>query len=296
MVQILKRDKGTGMKILVTGGKGMLGRTLIDNLTSRGHEAIAADLPETDILDAASLERTFATFKPDAAVHCAAMTKVDDCETMREKAFRLNRDGSAATARACLEHGAKLIAISTDYVFAGDAPESHAYSETDKPAPKTVYGQSKLAGEEAVLSILPDATILRIAWLYGRGGPSFVHTMVSLGKKSGAPLKVVDDQRGNPTSCDAVADEIAFLLQNPHPGVIHGTCEGTTTWYGFTKEIFQTLHLSREIVPCTTAEFPRPAPRPANSALSKDLLRSLGFEPRPWRDALNDFLVKEKFT
>ena len=279
-------------KILITGGKGMLGRTLQRELAD--HDLFVADLPETDMLDADSLGRAFAAFRPELVIHCAAMTKVDDCETNRELAYRLNETGSANVATACRAAGARLIAISTDYVFAGDAPSDYAYAETDAPAPRTVYGASKLAGERAVLSILPEAVVLRIAWLYGAGGPSFVHTMAKLGAQDGAPLKVVDDQRGNPTSTVAVAGAVKFLLSHPEVrGVVHGTCEGVCSWYDLTCELFRLLGLTRAVTPCTTAEFPRPAPRPANSALAKNVLHALGFAMPDWRAALADFVAKE---
>ena len=159
------------------------------------------------------------------------------------------------------------------------------YAETDFPRPQTVYGKSKLAGERSALDILPHATVLRIAWLYGAGGPSFVHTMAKLGAQDGAPLKVVDDQRGNPTSTDAVAGALAFLLDHPEiTGVVHGTCEGVCTWYDLTVELFRLLGLKRPVTPCTTAEFPRPAPRPANSALAKTVLAAHGYAMPRWQD------------
>ena len=160
--------------------------------------------------------------------------------------------------------------------------------------PRTVYGASKYAGEQAVRATLPDAVVLRIAWLYGAGGPSFVHTMAKLGAQVGPPLKVVDDQRGNPTSTDAVADVIAFLLAHPEiTGVVHGTCEGECSWYDLTVELFRLLGLKRPVVPCTTAEFPRPAPRPANSALAKTVLHAQGYSTPPWQTALADFVARE---
>ena len=287
------------MRILVTGGKGMLGRTLQREL--RGHELFVADLPETDMLDAASLGAAFASFRPEAVIHCAAMTKVDDCETNRDLAYRLNEEGSRNVARACRDSGARLIAISTDYVFSGErgaaAPgDAHedGWRETDEPAPRTVYGASKLAGERAIFEALPDATVLRIAWLYGAGGPSFVHTMAKLGAQDGAPLKVVDDQRGNPTSTKVVADEIKFLLAHPSVGgVVHGTCEGVCSWYDLTVELFRLLGLTRRVAPCTTAEFPRPAPRPAYSALANTVLALNGYRAPSWRAALADFVKAE---
>lgn len=288
------------MRILVTGGKGMLGRTLRRELA--GHDVLSLDLPDVDILDIASLHGAFRSFRPEVTVHCAAMTKVDDCETSREMAFRLNEDGTRNVAEACRETGSRLIAISTDYVFSGDADAAIAegkheegWKETDDPSPRTVYGASKLAGERAVFEILHDAAVLRIAWLYGAGGPSFVHTMAALGAKDGPPLKVVDDQRGNPTSTKVVADEVRFLLERPYvSGVVHGTCSGVCSWYGLTVELFRLLGLSREVVPCTTAEYPRPAPRPAYSALSNTVLGLLGYSTPDWRTALSDF-VKEEF-
>ena len=277
------------MKILVTGSKGMLGRTLARTLPCEGF--YGADLPETDILDTASLQRAFDAFRPDAVVHCAAYTNVDRCESDPEGAFRLNRDGSANVARACARHSARLVAISTDYVFSGTpgAPRD----EADPPGPATVYGKSKLAGEQAVQAELPDAAIVRTAWLYGPGGPSFVHTMAKLGAAEGAPLKVVDDQRGNPTSTAALSKAIAFVLENGMRGIVHGTCEGVCTWYGFACEIFRLLGLKRGVQPCTTAEFPRPAPRPADSALAKNALAARGFRMPDWRDALKEFLKDE---
>lgn len=279
-------------RILITGGKGMLGRTLQRKLAE--HSLFIADLPEADICDRDAFDAVCAGFHPDAVIHCAAMTKVDDCETKSDLAFRLNRDGSANVAWACHRCGARLIAISTDYVFSGDLPADRAWRETDEPAPRTVYGSSKLAGERAILETLPSATVLRIAWLYGAGGPSFIHTMAKLGVQDGPPLKVVDDQRGNPTSTSAVADAVAFLLDHPDvAGVVHGTCEGVVTWYGLTCELFRLLGLKREVVPCTTAEFPRPAPRPANSALAKTVLGSLGYRMPAWQAALADFIATD---
>ncbi len=294
------------MKILITGGKGMLGRTLRRRFAD--HELFVADLPEVDILDRAALAETFAAFKPDVVIHCAAMTKVDDCETNEELAFRLNGMGSLNVATACRNCGARLIAISTDYVFSGDTrewalcpggprDEGAGWRETDVTFPRTVYGKSKLAGERSVLDILPEAVVLRIAWLYGAGGPSFVHTMANLGAQEGEPLKVVNDQRGNPTSTDAVADEIAFLLEHPEiRGVVHGTCAGVCSWYDLTVELFRLLGLTRGVNPCTTEEFPRPAPRPANSALEKTVLVAHGYRPQPWQDALAAFVKTEFVT
>ena len=282
------------MKILITGGKGMLGRTLQKELGD-GNEIVVADLPEWDITDSDALTAKTIAAAPDVVVHCAAMTKVDDCETNRELAFRLNEEGTRNVALASKASGARLIAISTDYVFSGEPPrEPWAWSETDIPRPRTVYGASKFAGEQMIQMILPESVILRIAWLYGSGGPSFIHTMARLGAQEGAPLKVVNDQRGNPTSTKAVADVIRFLLGKPDvSGIVHATCEESCTWYDLTVELFRLLGLKREVVPCTTEEFPRPAPRPRNSALKKSVLNLLGYRTPRWQDALRDFVDKE---
>ena len=281
------------MKILITGGKGMLGRTLQREL--KGNEIVVADLPEWDITDDAGFVAKVGEVKPDLIIHCAAMTKVDDCEQKRDLAFKLNEEGSRNVALAAKVCGSRLFAISTDYVFSGEPPkEPWAWSEMDIPRPRTVYGASKFAGEQMIQMILPEAVIIRIAWLYGSGGPSFVHTMVKLGAQEGAPLKVVNDQRGNPTSTKAVADVIRFLMTKPDvSGIVHGTCEDQCTWYDLTVELFRLLGLKREVVPCTTEEFPRPAPRPRNSALKKSVLNLLGYRTPNWKVALAEFVKSE---
>lgn len=284
------------MKILITGGKGMLGRTLQKELAD--HEIVVADLPEWDITNDAAFTEAVVKEAPQVIIHCAAMTKVDDCETKRELAFKLNEEGTRNVALAAKMAGARLIAISTDYVFSGEPPkEPWAWSETDIPRPRTVYGASKAAGEQMIQMIHPDnSVILRIAWLYGSGGPSFVHTMAKFGAQEGAPLKVVDDQRGNPTSTKVVADVIKFLLTKPDvSGIVHGTCEDQCTWYDLTVELKRLLgeRFPREVVPCTTDEYPRPAPRPKNSALKKSVLNLLGYRTPNWKTALADFVAAE---
>lgn len=281
------------MKILITGGKGMLGRTLQKEFAE--HELIVADLPDWDITDDTGFVEKVGAARPDLIIHCAAMTKVDDCEAKRDLAFKLNEEGSRNVALAAKMSGARLFAVSTDYVFSGEPPrEPWAWSETDIPRPRTVYGASKFAGEQMIQMILPEAVIVRIAWLYGSGGPSFVHTMAKLGAQEGSPLKVVNDQRGNPTSTKVVADVLKFLVAKPDvSGIVHATCEEQCTWYNLTVELFRLLGLKREVVPCTTAEFPRPAPRPRNSALRKSVLNLLGYRTPPWKDALAEFVKNE---
>jgi len=276
------------MKILITGGKGMLGQTLQRVLSE--HPLAIADLPEVDITCEASLREAVQAFQPTHIIHCAAMTQVDLCETERERAFRINAYGSENVAKASQACGAHLIAISTDYVF--DGTLTRPYLETDRPNPKTVYGASKFAGEQAIQHYASAYTIVRTAWLYGEKGPSFVHTMIKLGQQENEmPLRVVDDQIGNPTSTDALAALIVRLIKYPIRGIVHGSCEGEATWYEFAQEVFRLKNLGRQLLPCTTAEYARPTPRPANSRLEKGAIRAAGFPAMPdWREALATFL------
>ena len=280
------------MKVLLTGGKGMLGRTLCAELTD--FEVIPTDLPEADITDAAGFDALLKQIKPDAVIHCAAMTAVDKCETEIDFAYKLNAFGTANVASACHRNGIRLIAISTDYVFEGNS--DRPYNEFDTPnGGNTIYGKSKFAGEEAIRRHCPNHVICRISWLYGAGGPSFVHAMLKLADGTREELKVVADQIGNPTSCLAVARQLRNILNNRQlVGTYHLTCEGETTWAGFAQEIFRLRKVQQKVVPCRTDEFPRPAPRPANSRLDKMMLRLAGLPPMPhWQEALAEFLEKE---
>jgi dTDP-4-dehydrorhamnose reductase len=265
----------------------MLGRTLIRRLSA--HDIHIADLPEADITEKNIIREVFQTIKPDVVVHAAAMTAVDACETKIERAFLVNAQGSANVAEAAARTASRLIAISTDYVFDGSL--DRPYHEEDTPNPRTVYGQSKLAGEQAICRICPEAAILRTGWLYGPGGPSFVHTMLRLGREEGDPVRVVNDQAGNPTSTEALSDLIAEFIDRHEPGIFHATCEGEAAWCDLASAVFKLKGFNRAVVPCTSREFPRPAPRPANSRLEKKALRLKGYTPLPnWRQALEDFL------
>ena len=282
------------MKVLLTGGKGMLGRTLVNELTD--FEVIPTDLPEADITDAAAFDALLKREKPDVVIHCAAMTAVDKCETEIDLAYKLNAFGTANVAAACHRNNIRLIAISTDYVFEGNS--DRPYNEFDiANGGNTIYGRSKFAGEEAVRRHCPDHVICRISWLYGQGGPSFVHSMLKLADGTRPELKVVADQIGNPTSTTAVARQLRHILKHRElVGTFHTTCEGEASWADFAAEIFRLLGIEQKIVPCTTAEFSRPAPRPANSRLDKMMYRLAGLPPMPhWKDALKEFLTTPYF-
>ena len=280
------------MKVLLTGGRGMLGRTICEELAD--FEIVPTDLPEADITDENGIDTVLREHRPDAVIHCAAMTAVDKCEEAVDLAYRLNARGTANVASACDRQGIRLIAISTDYVFEGDG--DRPYSEFDvATGGRTVYGKSKFAGEEQVRALCPDHVVCRISWLYGKGGPSFVHAMLKLADGSRPILKVVADQHGNPTSAYAVARELRAILRRPNlRGTFHVTCEGEATWAEFAEEIFRLAGKDQGIEPCTTEEFPRPAPRPRNSRLDKMGLRLANLPPMPhWKDALAEFMKRE---
>lgn len=289
------------MRVLLTGGKGMLGRTILRVLNGKTttdgkrFEIIPTDLPEADITDENCIDAVIKTHAPDAVIHCAAMTAVDKCETEVDLAYKLNARGSANVATACNRHNVRLIAISTDYVFEGSA--NRPYNEFDETTGgNTVYGRSKFAGEQQIRALCPNHVIARISWLYGFGGPSFVHAMIKLADGTRPELKVVADQIGNPTSAIAVARKLGEILERPNLcGTFHMTCEGEATWAEFAAEIFRLTGKNQKIVPCTTEEFPRPAPRPKNSRLDKMGLRLAGLSPMPgWKEALAEFMSEEQ--
>ncbi|MEU3653080.1 dTDP-4-dehydrorhamnose reductase [Streptomyces sp. NPDC032161] len=276
---------------LVTGAAGMLGRDVLARLADEDVTAVAADRRAVDVADPGSVRAAFEEHRPAVVVNCAAWTAVDDAETTEASALLVNGTGPEVLAAACHEHGAVLLQVSTDYVFAGDAEKP--YAEDDPTGPRSAYGRTKLAGERAVLGTLPDTGyVVRTAWLYGAGGGNFVRTMIRLeGVKD--TLDVVDDQRGQPTWTVDLADRLvrlgqAALAGTAPAGVYHGTGGGETTWFGLTREIFRLLGADPERVrPTTSAAFARPAPRPAYSVLGHDRWSMAGIEPiRDWREAL----------
>ncbi|WP_406439766.1 dTDP-4-dehydrorhamnose reductase [Streptomyces sp. NBC_01613] len=281
------------MRWLVTGSGGMLGRDTVDELARRGEDVLGLDHRALDITQPEAIGAVFAEHRPDLVVNCAAYTAVDDAETDEERALRINGDGPRLLARACAKSGARLVHVSTDYVFPGDARTP--YPEDHPPAPRTAYGRTKLAGERAVLEELPAASaIVRTAWLYGVHGRSFVRTMIDLESRRDT-LDVVDDQRGQPTwSADVaacVADLGPHLGRGAH-GVFHATSSGEATWYELARAVFHDLGADPDRVrPVGSEAFPRPAPRPAYSALAHGRWQEVGLSPpRDWRAALHEAL------
>ena len=281
------------LRWLVVGANGMLGTELMRLLD--GRNVTGADLPAIDITDPASVETVLTDV--DVVVNCAAYTAVDDAETNESIAFRVNAVGPAILARRCNEIGAKLVQISTDYVFDGTAPDP--YQEGAQPNPQSAYGRTKLAGEWAVRAELPtNYWILRTAWLYGEFGPNFVKTMVGL-EGSRPELSVVDDQHGQPTWARHLAQRIIDVVDADVPsGIYHATSSGATTWFGFTRAIFEQLGADpNRVQPTTTDAFPRPAPRPANSVLRHDQWTHVGLAPLPdWREGLTSAWQTGGFT
>ncbi|MEV5427846.1 dTDP-4-dehydrorhamnose reductase [Streptomyces sp. NPDC052701] len=282
------------MRWLVTGAGGMLGRDVVDELTRRGEHVTGLDRAALDVTRPEAVGAAVADRRPDIVVNCAAYTAVDDAESDEERALRVNGDGPRLLARACAAHGARLIHVSTDYVFSGDA-RTTPYPEDHPPAPRTAYGRTKLAGERAVREELPGASvILRTAWLYGAHGTSFVRTMIGLEARRDT-VDVVDDQRGQPTWSADVAERIADLgprVGSGAHGVLHATGSGEATWYDLAREVFRLIGADPERVrPTTSAAFVRPAPRPAYSALAHGRWQEIGLPPlRDWRAALHEAL------
>ena len=279
------------MKILITGAEGMLGRTLPSYLLT--DELILPKRSELDIRDEQAVLTYFSSKEPQLVIHCAAMTDVDRCENETQLAWDTNALGTRNVALAAQKIQARLINISTDYVF--DGTSDRPYSEFDSAnGGSTVYGKTKIAAEQYVSPICSNYVNLRISWLYGKGGPSFVHTMLALAEKGLPKLKIVDDQIGCPTSTDAVAHAIVNLITRPRfSGTVHATCEGETSWYGLAKKVFELRNIPQTIVPCTSEEYPRPAKRPKNSRLENRVLRMLNLPSMPhWEEALKDFLQK----
>jgi dTDP-4-dehydrorhamnose reductase len=283
------------MKLLIIGCNGMLGNDMVAEARKAGHVVFCIDHPEIDITIPDSVKSHAETLRPEAIVNCAAYTAVDQCETNRETAFAVNGAGAGNIARAASGIGAKLVHISTDYVFDGKAIKP--YVEDDPTNPASVYGQSKLEGEKLVMKNCGQAYILRIAWLYGKNGNNFVKTIRSIGRKNAVekkPLKVVNDQWGTPTWTKEVCRQILKLLETGHYGLYHATNEGRCTWFDFAKKIIASAGIPCEVLPCATKEFPRPAPRPAFSVLENRNLKRLGLNVmQDWEKAFEEFLRLE---
>jgi dTDP-4-dehydrorhamnose reductase len=286
------------MRLLVTGAGGQLGADLVRVAGGRsgGHEVVGLSRAELDVADPAAVEKAVVDVRPDLVLNAAAYTAVDAAETDEATAALINAEAPATLARVCALHDAGLVHVSTDYVFDGAA--DRPYEVAAPTGPTSAYGRTKLAGERAVRSLLPERSwVVRTAWVYGESGGNFVRTMVKLaGIKD--TLDVVDDQRGSPTwSRDLATGLLALAAARPAPGVYHCTNGGQTTWYGLARAVFSEIGADPERVrPTTTDKFPRPAPRPAYSVLSGAGWTAAGLPaPRPWREALHAAFAEVSF-
>lgn len=292
--------------IWLAGGRGMLARAIQARLDVLGVSWVATDA-ELDIAERERVAEFARAHRPVAIVNAAAYTRVDDAEAHEADAVRVNADGPENLAIVAEELGVPLLHFSTDYVFDGAA--SAPYSEAAATNPRTAYGRSKLMGEQRVLKRLDGALgyVIRTSWLYGCGGPNFVKTMVTLMRER-EELKVVGDQHGRPTYTVDLAEAAARLLgleggERAAAGLYHFANAGQTSWHGFAEAILEASRKlgldvrTARVLPCTTAEYPRPAPRPAYSVLDTGRIEQvLGRAPRVWREALSDYLIREFVT
>lgn len=276
------------MKVLVTGATGQLGCDVCRVLNARGIGHVGVSSREFDLTDSAAVSAYMAAYRPDAVIHCAAYTKVDLAEDEQARCMAVNAQGTACVAKACKDCGAKLLYISTDYVFpgAGEAPYG-----TDAPTgPVNVYGLSKLAGEEAVRETLAAYFIVRISWVFGVNGNNFIKTMLKLGE-SRQEVSVVADQIGSPTYTADLAPLLCDLVKTERYGTYHATNEGFCSWVELAEEVFRQRGMAVRVNRISTAEYPTRAARPLNSRLSKASLDACGLERLPdWKDAVARYL------
>lgn len=280
------------MRILITGANGQLGRQLTKVYKDTDSELLLTDVGVSgmDALDITDIKRVYEYVnekKPDLIINCAAHTKVDKCEAEYDKAFRINAIGPKNLAEASNSIGAEIVQISTDYVFSGEVNKE--LTEFDVPEPKTVYGVTKLYGENMVKELNPKHYIIRTAWLYGDGN-NFVKTMLKLSKEHDT-IKVVNDQIGTPTSTVDLANVIVKIVSEKNYGLFHCTCKGKCSWYDFACEIFKLKSISVNVVPCTSDEYVTPAKRPKFSVLRNYMLEmTTGDITRNWKDSLEEYL------
>ena len=276
------------MKVLITGANGQLGRELTNQYKDKkGIDLILAKREDLDISNVKEVYSFVNENKPDVIINCAALTAVDKCESEIDMAYKINTIGPKNLAIAANEIGAEIVQVSTDYVFDGNLNKS--LTEFNEVNPQTIYGRTKLEGEILVKNDNPKHYIVRTAWLYGDGN-NFVKTMINL-SKTHKTMKVVNDQKGTPTSTVDLAKVIIQLIDDKNYGLFHCTCKGECTWYEFTKEIFRLKGIDTEVLPCTTDEFPRPAKRPEYSVLRNYMLElTTGDTTRTWQEAIGEYL------
>ncbi len=274
--------------VLVTGVHGQLGRSVEKAARRRGMTVAGHDLDTLDICDPEAVLALTKKTRPAVLINCAAFTAVDDCEAREDEAMAVNGAAVGNLATACATWDTRLIHLSTDYVFDGNG--QRPYREDDAVAPASAYGRSKLEGERRA-SLAPNHLIVRTAWLYGHGGHNFVEAIRGQIESGANSLRVVADQIGSPTFCDDLAEALLGLSATAASGIVHATNSGHVSWHGLAIEIARRLGSDAKVQPVTTAEFPRPAPRPAYSVLDNTLLNRLLDRRMPsWEDALARYL------
>jgi dTDP-4-dehydrorhamnose reductase len=277
------------MRILIFGATGLLGKELLREWS--GDSVVGIGSRDADLRDAGRVAAVIDEYRPDWIVLAAAYTDVDGCESNPEQAFAVNRDGALNIARAAKDSGARLILLSSDYVF--DGTKTTPYEVDDLRNPQSVYGRSKAEAEIGLLELLPEVCIVRTSWLFGSGGKCFPDTILKLAATRPA-LDVVNDQRGCPTYAVDLAQAIIQLCRKNASGIVHATNAGDCTWYDFACEIVRGAGLATAVRPVSSEQVKRPAPRPAYSVLSAASLRALRIEMPSWRDALQRFLYERQ--
>lgn len=276
------------MKLLVTGVKGQLGYDVCKVLSARGIEHRGVDIEDFDITNAQAAHDYIAAYRPDGVIHCSAWTAVDHAEDELEKVRAVNAEGPRNIASACKEIGAKLVYISTDYVFPGTG--DRFYEPDDPTGPLGAYGVTKLEGEQAVQALLERYFIVRVSWVFGKNGNNFVRTMLRLAETK-SELNVVCDQIGSPTYTADLAPLLCDMVESEKYGVYHATNEGICSWAEFAEEIFRLAGKDVKVNPVPTSEYPTRAVRPLNSRMSKAKLEEMGFSRLPdWHNALVRYL------
>jgi dTDP-4-dehydrorhamnose reductase len=274
------------MRVTLFGASGLLGQDLVRELG--GEQLTALSSKDGDLRDCARVRDVIRDSRPDWIILSAAYTDVDGCESNRDRAFAVNCEGAINVAQAAREAGSRLLFLSTDYVF--DGTKQSPYQTTDPRNPPSVYGESKARAEERLLEILPEVCIARTSWLFGHGGKCFPATILKLAS-SRPEISVVNDQRGSPTFTRDLASALVQLCRASAHGIVHATNSGNSTWYDFATEIVRLAGLATVVKPVTTAEFPRPARRPAYSVLSPDSLHAYNIQMPEWQDALRRYLA-----
>jgi dTDP-4-dehydrorhamnose reductase len=280
------------MKVAVIGCKGMLGSDLMSVCKAANFETLGLDLPECDIRDFKAFELQMP--QVEWMVNCAAYTRVDEAETHREEAFAVNAEGAHVVARVCSRRHVRLLHISTDYIF--DGRKSRPYSERDSPAPLSVYGASKLAGEKAVRAEGGQYLVVRTQSLFGVRGPNFVRGIVKQLQQGVTPLRVVRDQVSAPTYARHLAAALVDLMKRDQEGVVHVASSGECSWFDFAKAIAARIRPKAEIQPIEASELLRPAPRPAYSVLDSRLFQKWTGQTMPtWERGLDEYMAEEKW-